>query len=42
MLQRFPIGIARVKADNTSENLLNKSKWNQANHMLFASIKRSY
>ena len=24
MLQRFPIALAQVKADNTSENLINK------------------
>ena len=33
MLQRLPIALAQVKADNTSENLLNKIK--QIIHYLY-------
>ena len=40
MLQRLPIALARVKAGNTSEILLNK---NQTNYVLFVvSRKRNY
>ena len=39
MLQRLPIALAQVKADNTSENLLNEIK--QIVHSLYRA-KKSY
>ena len=39
MLQRLPIALARAKAGNTSENLLNEVRQNQ---ILFVSSKRSH
>ena len=38
MLQRLPIGLAQVKAGNTSENLLN----DHVNHIFFVSSERNY
>ena len=37
MLQRLPIAVAYVKADNKSESLLNEIKL-----LFFVSIKRNY
>ena len=33
MLQRLPIALAQVKAGNTSENLLNETKWIKKNYL---------
>ena len=38
MLQRWPVALAQIKADNTSENLLNEIR----QITFFVSSKRNY
>ena len=43
MLQRFPVVLTQVKAENTSHNLLNEmSEWNNCwNEIVFHYIKKN-